>query len=82
MKPSWWVWTLIGLLAINILFSVLATTRPMVPVSALTVAIASLGGDVRVVLLRTQQLEQALQQAAQENERLREELKKAKGGGK
>lgn len=79
---DWRMWVLIGLVALNLLASVWAAARPVVPVAVLTNAIASLGGDTRILLLRTQQLEQALQQAAQENERLREELKKAKGGGR
>lgn len=76
------VWTVIGLLALNAALSVLTAIRPVVPVAVLTDAIASLGGDTRILLLRTQQLERALQEAAQENDRLREELKKAKGDGK
>lgn len=83
MKPErWMVWVVIVLLALNATLSLWAAIRPVVPVAALTNAIASLGGDTRVLLLRMQQLEQAFQQAAQENNRLREELKKAKGDGK
>lgn len=83
MKPErWMVWVVIGLLVLNAALSLQAAIRPVVPVSALTNAIASLGGDARVLLIRVQQLEQALQQAGQENDRLREEFKKVKGGGR
>lgn len=66
----------IALLALNVTLSLLAAIRPVVPVAALTNAIASLGGDVRIAILRVQQLENALQQALQEIERVK------KAGGK
>lgn len=79
---TWHTWALAGLLALNLLISVWAAVRPVVPVASLTQAIYAAGGDARVYQLRIQQLEAALRQAGQENEQLREELKKAKEGGK
>lgn len=78
---DWRVWVLVGLVALNLLASAWAAVRPVVPVASLTNALYAAGGDARVLLLRVQQLEVARQQAGQENDRLREELRKAKGDG-
>lgn len=74
----WMVWTVIGLLALNAALSVLTAIRPVVPVAVLTDAIASLGGDLRIMVLRVQQVEQTLQQAARANDSLRKELDQAR----
>lgn len=75
---DWKIWMLAGLVVLNLFISVWSATRPAVPVSSLTLALYQAGGDARVLMLRIQQLEAALQQASQEIEQLR----KAKGGGK
>jgi len=71
MKPQWWVWVLIGLLAADLLLSAAAMVRPVMPVASLTNALYAAGGDARVLLLRVQQLEQALQTAQAEIDRLK-----------